>query len=146
MSKSIDQKYHGLHKKPNPPSWVDVIAYQRKDEKWDVYIYEPKGSVPELEDKRVDDDSIFFKTIESDKNLDLAVKEIHNTLGSGYEPLVFFREPHSRKQIERIYEHLIKSKKNGITIREVENGIWEILVRRKDFPIAAQIIDSNLKS
>lgn len=145
MTSSMSDIFNSTHEHPSIPGWVEVVAYERKDKKWDVFLYEPVGSIPILEDKRVDEDHIFFKTIESIEDLDNTVKEIHLVIGPEYEPQTYFRENNSRKWVGRIYDHLRNAGKTGISIHEYEPGSWEVVVRKKDFPMAAEIVESNLK-
>lgn len=145
MTDSISGIFDGPHAHPSVPCWVEVVAYQRKDKRWDVFLFEPKGSIPELEEKRVDEDHIFFKTIESIENLNSIIEEIHLVIGPGYEPRTYFREDNSRKWVGRIYDHLRDQGRTGTSVHEFEPGKWEILVRKKDFPKAAEVIETNFR-
>jgi hypothetical protein len=86
----------------NDPTNVEIVAYQRLDQSWDVFIFEPKGSIP------------------------------------------VYREAGTRRVIDRIFDHLRKQGVCGMEARAQGPGEWEPLIRRKDVPLAEQVILSNI--
>lgn len=144
MSISVVDLYQGPHQHPSISSWVEIVAYKRQDDIWEVFIFEPKGSLPELEVHRIDDDHIFFKTIEDIAEIDPIVREVHDAIGPGYELLPFFQERSSRKWIGKIYDHLRKAGRTGMAVKESKKGVWEIMIRKKDFSLASEVISSNI--
>ena len=55
------------------------------DGKWDVFVAEPVGSCPELEEFRTEEYHIFIKTIDSEDQLDHVAEGINELLGDAYE-------------------------------------------------------------
>ena len=56
---------------------------------------------------------------------------------------VFYREAGSRKLIGKIHMHLQKRGARHAWVRSAGEGDWELVIRRKDFPIAAEVVPSN---
>ncbi|HIC81119.1 MAG TPA: hypothetical protein EYH07_09345 [Kiloniellaceae bacterium] len=136
--------YTDNHTHPSGSYTVEFVAYYRRDSGLDLFAYEPEGSCPELEDGRVDEDHIFLAHLESERELDAAVEAVMARLGAGYEPAVFYREAGSRKLIGKIHTHLQKRGAHHAWVRSNGREDWELVIRRKDFPIAAEVVSSNV--
>lgn len=140
------QQYTDNHSHPMDPVRVEVVGYERKAGGWDVFVFEPVDSCPELEAGRVDDQHIFIETIRSSTELDRVAEEIYRRLGSGYELAVYFRENGSRRIIGKIYDHLQQRGAHHMSVGAVQNSSdWELVIRRKNFELAGEVENSNVK-
>jgi hypothetical protein len=134
------ERYTGVHSHPLETDRVEIVGYERKAGGWDVYVYEPVGSCPELEASRVDDWHIFIETIDSSTELERVAAEINRRLGSGYELAVYFRESGGR-----IYDYLRGRGAQHMWVRAIPNSSdWELVIRRKDFELAGEVEKSNM--
>ena len=139
-----EEEYTDIHKHPSDGSFVEIVAYERHDRSWDVFIFEPKGSIPEMESFRTDDNHIFFKNIQSSSELDKAAEEIEKQLGNQYREVPYYRESGTRRTLDRIFDHLRKQGAHGMHIRAEGSDEWVILIRRKDLILAEQVVRSNI--
>lgn len=138
-------QYTDNHAHPADLTVVEFVAYERLDGDWDVYVVEPKGSCPELDGSRVDENHIFIRRARSEE-LDQVVAEVEKKLGDGYQRVPFYRETGSRKTIQQIRDHLREQGAYGISIHKDARKEWVIIIRKKDFPLASEIITSNTGS
>ncbi len=136
--------YTDNHTHPSGSYSVEFVAHYRRDGGLDLFAYEPEGSCPELEDGRVDENHIFLARLESERELDAAVEAVMARLGEGYELALFYREAGSRKVIGKICTHLQKHGAHHAWVRSNGKEDWELVIRRKDFPIAAEVVSSNV--
>jgi len=138
------KKYTENHCHPSGPHHVEIVAYEHRDSGYDVFVFEPKGTVPELEKDRVDDEHIFVARVEDRDELERVAQEIDDRVGEAYEPRVYYRELGSRKVIGRIQSHLQKRGAQNIGVRLDDDGHWELIIRLKDFPLAGEVAESNV--
>jgi hypothetical protein len=134
-----NDEYTGLHTHPASPTVVE-----RRDGEWDVFVAEPAGSCPELEGGRIDPHHIFVRRLQDIRQLEDVAEEIETTLGEGYQRVLFYRESGSRRIIQKIVDHLKARGAHAMWVRSTADNEWELLIRRKDFPIAGEIILSNV--
>lgn len=137
-------QYTQCHVHPTYSATVEIVAHERKDAGWDVFIFEPRNSVPELDIHRIDDNHIFFKRITSSNEIERVATEIDEKLGEQYQRVPFFREKCSRKICGKIYSHLKKMGCHHMEIHSLSANTWEICIRQKDIPFAEQIAKSNV--
>lgn len=140
-----EKDYTGVHTHPSDPTVVEIVAYERIDQSWDVFIFEPEGSVPELESQRVDEEHILVKNLKTVSELAVAVEEIERKLGAEYEKVLFYKEAGTRRVVGLVYDHLRKLGATGMSLRAQGEGNWELFVRRKDVPLAEQVVFSNIE-
>ena len=140
-----DKCYTGYHVHPRDPHSVEIVAHERRDKGWDVFAREPAGSCPELEADRVDDDHIFIASIDSQEWVENLAYELDRRLGDPYKHEVFYRESGGRRVIGKIQSHLRKNGACHIWVRAAGDGDWELVIRRKDFDLAAQCVASNVR-
>ena len=136
--------YTDRHTHPRGSYCIEFVAYERRDGGWDVFAYEEKGACPELEEARVDAEHIFVEHIASAAEIDVVAKAVMEKLGDGYRSAVFYREAGGRRLIGKIQSHLQKAGVGSIWVRSAGNGDWEIVIRRKDFPLGEKIAASNV--
>jgi hypothetical protein len=139
-----EEEYTDLHKHPTDDTFVEIVAYERHDRRRDVFIFEPKGSIPEMESFRTDDNHIFYKNIQSSMELDKIAEEIEKRLGNQYSTVPYYRERGTRRTLDRIFDHLRKQEAHGMHIRAEGSDEWVILIRRKDKMLAEQVVRSNI--
>ena len=139
-----EEEYTELHIHPSDAAKVEVVAYQRKDGGWDVYIFEPNGSVPELEHLRTDENHIFIRRIGGPEEFDAVAKSIDQQLGDGYISKAFYREKGTRRTIDKIYDSLSKGGARGMSVQSCGPNEWELSIRRKDWEHATKIALSNI--
>jgi hypothetical protein len=137
------QQYTDLHAHPADTVREEIVGYERKDGRWDVYVCEPVGSCPELEGERADEAHIFVETVESSGELDRVAQDVYRRLGRDYELEVYFRESGGRPTIDRIHSHLQRRGAHLMRVGSAGKDAWELLIRRKDFGIASEIAASN---
>ena len=139
-----EEDYTERHTHPMDSTVVEIVAYERRDQSWDVFIYEPAGTVPEMESQRTDESHIFVENIKTPDELDKVAKKIESQLGAGYERVPFYREAGTRRVIGKIYDHLRKQGAQNMWVHS--NGLedWELLIRRKDVTLAEQVTLSNV--
>ena len=136
--------YSDRHTHPSGSYCVEFIAYERRDGGWDVFAYEEEGACPELEEARVDAEHIFLAHIHSSGEIDDVAAKIMEGLGDAYQRAVFYREAGSRKTIGKIYTHLQRAGAKHMWVRSVNDSDWELVLRRREFPLAEEIIASNV--
>ena len=137
-------RYTGQHIHPSGPTHVELVAYETIDGAWDVFVFEPRGSCPELEGSRIDDDHIFIETIESADKLDCVASRVVQRLGAPYAIVPYFREVGTRRTIDKITSHLQKSGATGMHVQSIGEDNWQLAIRRKDFRTAREIIPPNV--
>jgi hypothetical protein len=89
-----------------------------------------------MESQRTDEWHIFVKNIKTPDELDKVAKGIERQLGVGYSKVLFYREAGTRRVIDRIFDHLRKQGVYGMEVRAQGPGEWDLLIRRKDVPLA----------
>jgi hypothetical protein len=136
--------YTDRHTHPSDSYCVEFVAYERRDGGWDVFAFEPEGSCPELDADRIDAEHIFVERIANSAEIDVVAKSVMEKLGDGYRSAVFYREVGSRRLIGKIQSHLQKAGAGSIWVRSSGSNDWEIVIRRKDFPVAEEIAASNV--
>jgi hypothetical protein len=136
--------YTDRHTHPSSSYCVEFVAYERRDGGWDVFAYEEQGACPELEEARVDAEHIFLAHIRSSGEIDGVAETVMESLGDPYHRAVFYHEKGSRKTIGKLYTHLQRAGAKHMWVRSVSDGDWELVLRRKDFPLAEAFIASNV--
>ncbi len=136
--------YTDRHTHPSGSYCIEFVAYERRDGGWDVFAYEEEGACPELEEARVDAEHIFLAHIQSSAEVDGVAATVMERLGDGYRQVVFYREAGSRKTIGKIYTHLQRAGAKHMWVRSINDTDWELVLRRKDFPLAEEIAASNV--
>ena len=101
-------KYTDYHVHPQDNHLVEIVAYERLDGAWDVYVFEPTGTCPELEADRVDNNHIFVGKMESRFDINRIADTVDRQLGDEYQCEVYYREAGSRRIIGKITAHLMK--------------------------------------
>src|SRR5262245_44509374 len=119
-----EHEYTGSHAHPSDPSVVEIVAYQRMDRYWDVFVCEPLGSCPELESKRIDANHLFIQKIKDVNELAHIVSEIEEHLGIGYQRTEFYREIGSRSTIQAIIDHLKRQGAFGMQVQADADHKW----------------------
>ena len=71
----VEDNYTDQHIHPGAHCPLGLVAYERRDSGWDVFAFEPVGSVPELEANRSDESHIFLRRIESPREIDTVASE-----------------------------------------------------------------------
>jgi hypothetical protein len=130
-----DHGYTSLHIHPTFQTVVEIVAYQRIDCGWDVFVFEPPGACPELESGRVDDQHIFIQWIETEREIDQVADEIENRLGAAYQRVTYYREIGTQRTIQSIEDHLLQNGATGL-----------LFIRRKDFPLLPRFSPRILNS
>ena len=138
-------RYTGRHIHPSDPTDVELVAYETIDGAWDVFVFEPRGSCPELEGSRIDDDHIFIETIDLADELDDAARRIVRRLGDAYTIVPYFREVGSRRTIDKIASHLHRSNATGFHVQSIGEDKWQLAIRRKDVRTAREVIPPNVE-
>ena len=136
--------YTGHHAHAQDSAVVEIVAYERKDGSWDVFVFETAGSVPELEDHRTDADHIFIERVLSPDEIDVVARKIDLQLGTGYQPAPFYREKGTRRMIDRLTSHLSRNNAHKYQVRSCGEDEWELHIRRKDFELAKQLMAPNV--
>jgi len=138
-------KYTDYHVHPQDNHLVEIVAYERLDGAWDVYVFEPTGTCPELEADRVDNNHIFVGKMESRFDINRIADTVDRQLGDEYQCEVYYREAGSRRIIGKITAHLMKQGAQHVWVRSTGTGDWELVIRRKDFKLADEVARSNVK-
>jgi hypothetical protein len=141
MNKNV---YSEQHHHPSHPTVVEMVAYRREGQTYDVYVEEPVGSVPELEGNRVDDNHILIKKAVKLAALDQVFLSVDKMLGDNYQKAVFYTEQGGRGIIDPIVQMLHKENIRGIWVRQNQNQEWELWIRKKDFAFAQGILEMIL--
>lgn len=131
--------YTGRHATPRRPTWVQLIAYERRDGIWDLFVFEPVGVCPpEWEEHRIDPQHLLVGELSAVELLDDAVPSIHAQLGAEYEPMRAFREERrgARGGVNVRLQRLHHAGATGYSARLGEDGHWELWARRKDLRLA----------
>ena len=133
------------HIHPSGVNCVEIVAHLRTDGDYDVYVHEPRGSLPpEFEAARVDDDHVYIASIEEEEDLEFAAQDIERRLGPDYQIALYYREVGSRRIIGKITSHLSKHGALHMWVRSAGNEDWELCIRRKDFRLASEVVESNV--
>lgn len=139
------QRFTERHTHLDVPLGIEVVAYERKGGGWDLFLFEPPGSCPELESARVDDQHLFIETVSTATELDQAARTLCDRLGSGYKLAVYFREAGGRRTIGQLVDHLRSRGAHQVHVRSVPDSTdWELVLRQKDFAIASEFAKSNV--
>lgn len=136
--------YTDIHIYPSNSINVEIVAYQTVTGEWDVFVFEPVGSCPELEELRTDDDHIFIGTIDSEDQLDHVAQRINEQLGDAYEQVPYYQESGSRRIIGKITSYLQNANITGLWVRSIGEDKWQLLIRKKDFPKTREVIEFNV--
>jgi|SRR5579871_1364887 len=139
-----EHEYTGSHIHPIDPTVVEIVAYQRKDKDWDVFVCEPEGSCPELESNRSDAQHIFIQKIKDISELARIAGEIEERLGTAYQRTDFYREIGTRRIIQAAISHLQRRGAFGMQVRAAAENEWILSIRKKDVPIASEVVSTNL--
>jgi len=140
-----EDDYTDTHQHPLDPTVVEFVAYKRRDGNgWDVYVFEPPGSCPELEATRTDEHHLFIRRIADIDELDDVVAQVEQRLGDGYQLTPYYRETGTRRTIDRIYDHLKRHGAHHLWVRGLPNDGWEMWLRKKDAPLAQGIAPANV--
>jgi hypothetical protein len=137
-------QYTDRHIHPANPGVVEIVAYERQDGAWDVYVFEPAGSCPEIEADRTDQDHIFVARVGSPDDIDPVARAVDERLGDSYRCAVYYRETGGRKIIGRIQRHLQEHGGQHIVVRAAGAGDWELIIRRRDFDTAREGTNPNV--
>jgi len=140
-----ETRYTGRHIHPSGRAVVEVVGYERIDGGWDVFVFESRGSCPELEASRIDDKHMFIETIGSADELDDVVRHIVQRLGEPYAIVPYFREVGSRRIIGKITSHLQKSNATRFHVQSIGEDKWQLSIRKKDFQTAREVIAPNVE-
>jgi len=135
-------RYTGRHAAPHRPSWVQLLAYERKSGGWDLFVFEPPGVCPpEWEGARVDSQHLQVGELSSLDRFDEAVDHLHEQLGPTYEPVLAWREPEPGKRVglNRRLQHLHHAGATGYQARRGADGHWELWARRKDLEVVEKV-------
>ena len=136
-------RYTGRHAYPPPKSsWVELVAYERRDGLWDLFIFEPPGVCPpEWEANRVDPQHLELGEISGPDRFGEAVELLKQQLGPGYEPVLAHREsvPGKRVEVARGLNYLHKGGATGYWAQEGADGHSELWARRKDLPLLGRL-------
>ncbi len=131
--------YTPRHLRPQGATWVQFVAYERKSGAWDVFVFEPPGVLPaEWEAARQDGQHVLVGTINSAAELDAFARQTQARLGSGYEPVVAYREPEPdvrSSELTRRLHLLHKAGATGYAMRRGADGHFEFWARRKDLSL-----------
>ena len=116
---------------------VELVAYRRKGGSYDMYLFEPPGSVPELESHRVDAEHIFVASLPDEASVQEAENQLCKRLAAAYEVVPFLEERGSRIGLGLVYDALRRADVQSLYVVRVgatEN--WVLRGRRKDLPAA----------
>jgi hypothetical protein len=133
--------YTGRHVSPAQPTWVQLIAYERRDGSWDLFVFEPVGICPpEWEEHRIDAQHVRVGELSTLGRLDEAARLIHAQLGAEYEPIAAFREPRPgvRGGVNLRLQRLHHAGATGYSARLGADGHWELWARRKDLHLLGE--------
>lgn len=134
------------HFHPDVRAEIEFVAYLRANGTYDLYIYEPLGSVPELDAKRHDDHHIFIACVPDSDAACQAAEEIAASLGESYQRVELLYEQGSRKSIGRVYDELKRQGATHLFVSRVgSSSDWVLYGRRKD-QVAAREIYSRCQS
>jgi hypothetical protein len=117
---------------------VQLIAYERTDGSWDLFLFEPVGVCPPgWEEQRADPQHLRFGVLSSPERIEDAVSLVHAQLGPDYEPVRAFRELHpgARGGVNARLHRLHHGGATGYAARLGPDGHWELWARRKDLPL-----------
>jgi hypothetical protein len=135
--------YSGKHIHPMDPTVIEIVAYERLDGEWDVFVCEPPGSCPEYEAARIDNYHMYVERIASHDMLNAAVDRIEAYLGEAYRRVPYYRETGSRRIIQRIRDHLHAHQAGGMFVHSEPPDNWVLYIRRKDISLAQEVAVSN---
>ncbi|MBB6050874.1 hypothetical protein [Armatimonas rosea] len=136
--------YTGNHCHPLCEQLVELVAYERNDGSYDVFVCEPVGACLELEAGRVDEHHIFIERIPSLSDFEEVVLRINRQLGPRYEHAVFYQESGSRHVIGQLYTQFQTQGIREMQVQPTKSGGWELLLRRKDFALAEHLQEALL--
>jgi hypothetical protein len=139
-----EDDYTDHHCHPLCEHLVEMVAYERHDGSYDVFVFEPVGACPELEAGRVDEHHIFIKRISSLSDFEEVVLRINCQLGPHYAHAVFCYESGSRSVIGQLYTQFQAQGIRDIQVQPTKSGGWELLLRRKDFALAKSLQETFL--
>ena len=140
-----EDEYTGAHQHPSDPTVVEFVAYERRDGSgWNVYVFKPPGSCPELEATRTDEFHLFIQRIADLNELDGVVAETERRLGDGYRLVPYYRETGTRRAIGRIHDYLKRNGAHDMSVRGLPGDEWELWLRKKDVTLARQIAPANI--
>ncbi|WP_309712572.1 hypothetical protein [Armatimonas sp.] len=139
-----EDDYTGSHSHPICQHLVELVAYERHDGSYDVFVFEPVGFCPELEADRVDEHHIFIERIPSLSDFEEVVLRINRQLGPRYEHVVFYYESGSRRIIGQLYTQFQAHNIRDMRIEPTGSRDWGLLLRRKDFALAQTLQEVHL--
>jgi hypothetical protein len=129
-------------------SLFEMVAYERLDGSWDVFVYAPVASVPELEATRVDEVHSLAGYVPADalspEEIQRIADDIEERFGENYRLVLFYEEMAERRIIQRILEHLKRRGAHGMHVGSDGHNKWQLHIRKKDLPIASEVIASNV--
>ena len=122
---------------------VEFGAHERRDGSWDVYLDDPPGSCPELDDPRNKDGRLLLGNISDLEKFDSFAEQIMMKIGPSYQTDPYYREQSVRRITQQLFDHIRNRGCHGMFLRS--DGVhWELWVRRKDWSIAAEKKRSNI--
>jgi hypothetical protein len=133
----------GRHRRalhPATPCHVELVAYERVEGGFDVFVHEPAGVLPaDWEGHRVDASHVFLIRIDDTAELEAAVLAVNRRLGPDYERVLGHREqtPGERRTVQRLMHRLHKAGATGYALQQGHEGRWELVVRRRDLALLA---------
>lgn len=126
-------RYTGRH--VTGSGWVQLIAYERRDGPWDLFVFEPPGVCPpEWEGERTDGQHLRLGELSGPERMAQAIARLNTQLGPDYEPTLLLREstPGQRTKVNRGLHLLHHGGATGYSAQLSSDGHWELHGRRKD--------------
>ncbi len=140
---SPNDRYTGNHSHPHWSFDIEFVAYQRFDNKYDLFIFANEFLNEEFEKYRVDNFHIFIKTLNSRDEMENICDEVMIKLGDDFRVVPYYREKNSRIICGRIVTYLKSINSMGMYLHS-DNNDWELKIRKKDFDNASKIVKSNI--
>jgi hypothetical protein len=131
------------HPEPTPKLGVEFVDYARRDGRGrGLFVFEPEGSVPELESQRLDEQHILIADSSVGTDLGAAMTELHLRLQPAYGIVSFARG--SRQELSKLFDRLKRTGARHLWLRRDgdadDEEHWELLGRNKDVDAARPLV------
>ncbi|WP_201495707.1 hypothetical protein [Rubrivivax sp. A210] len=134
------------HFHPDVGLGLELVAYERKDGSFDLFAFEPAGSVPEIESARIDSSHIFVANAPNRTEAQAASDCLCERLGEGYQLIQLLEEHGSRALLGRVFDTLRKNGVQHLTVGQIDSTAnWGLYGRRKDLTAARQAFEQFSK-
>jgi hypothetical protein len=136
--------YTSRHAHAQEPAVVEIVAYERKDGSWDVFVFKPRAAFRNLKTVVQTPTIYFIERILSPDEIDAVARKVDLQLGPGYKQVPFYREKGTRRIIDRLTSHLYHTNARNYYVSSCRESEWELHIRRKDFDLAEKVMAPNV--